>query len=465
MMKIHTTQNLNSLRGLKSTNNDNIPNEEIRLNYSEQMRKSKLSDMPEDTFENKVSFKGKKEIIKIVQKATDKKKKGDKILLSRFFDKALDAMDYETVVQALNAAIICIGLRPLAIMLTPAKTKENKKNNLVASVHSMSSGVVSVVTAIIITAPFAKGSKYTKKNQLKNLKANVLKRMYPNLDIKSIEKNGKRLDVKEWKDIAKNTFHTDFKNPRRVAKPKHITEISEDTLKSIGLDVDLNAMKSKPVGEWVDRSGKQIKPELRDMFIAVKEDGFGENFFSLQHIDKDFLKEVYPELDINTISKDGKRLYVDEWKNVDGSQFKLDMDKIHISSYKETADSVPLITGRKRFDTKDKTEKYCAYQTNDDAESTLRVPEKLGTEIIQDYLNADAANDIKSKLLGWMPDIITRPVMASITIALIPWIMKNVFHLEKVKVPKEADKATQTVAMQEDSKAIEKELTPRKEVA
>lgn len=462
--KIHTTQNLNSLGRMQSTNNDTIPNDEIRLNYSEQMRKLKLSEQPNDTFEGKVSFKGKKEVIKVIQKAVDKeKKKGDKFFLSRFFDTALDAMDYETFVQAVNAGIICIGLRPLFIMLTPSK--KHKKDNAYASVHSVSSGIISIITALVITAPFAKGAKYTKKNQLKDLKASVLKRMYPNLDIASIEKDGKRLNIKEWKDKFKNPFHTDFKNPRRVAKPKHISEVSEDTLKSIGIDVDLNTVKNKPVSEWVDRNGKPIKPELRDMFIAVKEDGFGENFFSLQHIDKDFLKEVYPDLDINTIAKDGKRLYVDEWKNVDGSKFKLDMDKIHISSYKETADSVPLITGRKRFDTKDKTEKYCAYQTNDDAENTLRVPEKLGTEIIQDYLNADAANDIKSKLLGWAPDIITRPFMAAATIALIPWIMKNVFHMEKSKKPEEINKTAQTIPMVQESKTIEKDLTPRKEVA
>ena len=57
MMNIHTTQNLISKARKQSTDNVTIP--EIRLNYSEQMRKQNLLEQP-DSFEGKVSFKGKK---------------------------------------------------------------------------------------------------------------------------------------------------------------------------------------------------------------------------------------------------------------------------------------------------------------------------------------------------------------------------------------------------------------------
>ena len=70
-MKIHTTQNLSSLGRMKSTdNNSNIPNEEIRLNYSEQMR-LKDSQPKDDTFVGKVSFKGKKEFLKSAEKMAE----------------------------------------------------------------------------------------------------------------------------------------------------------------------------------------------------------------------------------------------------------------------------------------------------------------------------------------------------------------------------------------------------------
>ena len=465
MMKIHTTQNLNSMgRKQQSTNNVTIPNDEIRLNYSEQMR---LHNLPaqQDSYESSISFKGKKEIVqKVVNKATEKELKGKKIFLSRFFDKILDAMEYETCVQAGVAAIVCMGLRPMVIMLTPSK--KNKKDNAYASVHSMSSGVISIFTAVVLTAPFAKGLKYAKEHKLQYIKKDILKRMYPNLDINSIGPDNARKARSEWRDIdGIHKFHSDFKNPRRIATPKHIANVSEETLKSIGIDIDLNAMKGKSVNEWVDKKGNKIKPELRDMFIAVKEDGFGTNFFSLQHIDKDFLAEVYPNLDINTISKDGKRLYYDQWKNKDGSKFVLDLDNIHISSYRETASSIPLITGRKRFDVKDKTEKYCSYQTNDEVENPLRVPEKLGTEIKQEYLNADAANDIKAKLFGWMPDIVTRPFMASATIALIPWIMTHIFHMKKTPKVENKDAVNSSASQTQETTASEKVAAERKEVA
>ena len=64
-MKIHTTQNLNSLGRMQSTNNVPIPSNELRLNYSERMRKQHLYDQ-QDTYEGNVSFKGKKEIIQKV---------------------------------------------------------------------------------------------------------------------------------------------------------------------------------------------------------------------------------------------------------------------------------------------------------------------------------------------------------------------------------------------------------------
>ena len=55
-MKIHTTQNLNSFAGTNSTNM--LSSNEIRLNYSEQMRKKSLMEEP-DSYESNVSFRGK----------------------------------------------------------------------------------------------------------------------------------------------------------------------------------------------------------------------------------------------------------------------------------------------------------------------------------------------------------------------------------------------------------------------
>ena len=444
-MNIHTTQNLISNARKQSTDNVTIP--EIRLNYSEQMRKQNLLDQP-DSFEGKVSFKGKKEIVKKIvdnsRKAADKETKMDKFLKSRFFDKALNIMNHEVLVQSLISAVVCVAMRPLTIMAIP--TKKSKQDNMYASAHSVSSGLVGIASSLLIATPFSKGIKYAQKTYLKDMSETLLKRKYPNLNIDSIWTDASkkvRKPVSEWTDILGNKFSKEYKDVMKVARPKHISEISEATLKELGADVDVNAMKGKPISEWTDRNGKKLHFELKDMFIAVKEEGMGgslkdnkdTNFFSLAHIDKDFLKEVMPKLDINSIEKDGKRLHTDMWKNVDGTPFKLDMDTIHLSSYRETAHVTPLYTGKKRVETKGgrTTEKYISYQNNVKLEDSTKVPEKIGSAVEQEYLKADKINGISNKTFGWLPDILTRIPVAAGTIYLIPFVLKNVFHLEKSK--------------------------------
>lgn len=444
-MNIHTTQNLISKVRKQSTDNVTIP--EIRSNYLEQMRKQNLYDQP-DSFEGGVSFKGKKEIVKKIvdnsRKAVDKETKTDKFLKSRFFDKALDIMNHEVLVQSLISAVVCIAMRPLTIMAIP--TKKSKQDNMYASAHSVSSGLVGIAASLLIATPFSKGIKYAQKTYLKDMGESLLKRKYPNLKIESIWADAAktvRKPVSEWKDKLGNKFSKEYKDVMKVAQPKHISEISEATLKEFGVNVDTKAMQGKPISEWVDRSGKKLHFELKDMFIAVKEEGMGgslknnkdTNFFSLAHIDKDFLKEVMPKLDVNSIEKDGKRLHTDMWKNIDGTPFKLDMDMIHLSSYRETAHATPLYTGKKRVEVNGdkKIEKYISYQNNVKLEDSTKVPEKLGSAIEQEYLNKDKVNVISNKTFGWLPDIVTRIPVAAGTIYLIPFILKKVFHIEKSK--------------------------------
>lgn len=445
-MKIHTTQNLSSLGRMKSTdNNSNIPNEEIRLNYSEQMR-LKDSQPKDDTFVGKVSFKGKKEFLKSAEKMAEhykntagkEKKWYDSILTGGVFNKALDLMSHEVFVQAAISAIICCLARPLTIMALPSKDKEN---NMYASAHSISSGAVGVISSLAISVPFSKGVKHAQKNLLTNLKAEFLKDMFPHIDLKSItDAKGMRKPMSEWLDKTGHKFSTETKNVMMVAKPRPIKSLSEKTLKAdFGFDVDMHAIKNKPVSEWVDKNGNKLNLKAKDMFIQINEEGMGKNYFSLGLADKNFLGKTFKDLDVNTIEKEGKRINPLEWKNKDGSQFMPDLlDNVYLSSYKETFESMPLYSGAKRTETMGKkATKYCAYQTNIKDYDGAKVPEKLGTKITQDMLDADASNTILYKLLIWLPDIVTRPVVAASTIALIPVILKEVFHLEKKKKPEE----------------------------
>ena len=449
-MKIHTTQNLSQIREITT---NNIMPKQVRLNYSDKMR---LHSIPEqkDTYEEHVSFRGKKQLIKPIaselKKAASKEKKWyDKTLSRGFFDKTLDLMKHEVFVQSAISCLVCVVARPLTIMALPSG--KDKKDNMYAASHSVSSGIVGLMSSLLIAIPFSKGAKYMQKNMIKNLKESVLKEVYPNLDLKSIYTDATkttRKEVENWLDVEGNQFSTDFKNVLKVAKPKHVSLVSEETLKLLGADVDVKAMEGKSVNDWVDRNGKKLHLELKDMFIKVKEEGVESKsngkYFSLQHIDKDFLKEVMPELDIKSIENaKGERVHADHWKNVDGSPFKLDMDAIHVSSFNESIDVIPLYTGRLR-NPKAKEPKYASYQTNNGILDSSRVPDKLGSEIKQEWLDADKSNDIAFKLITWFPDIVTRPIVAAGTIALIPSILKNVFHLEKNKKqepPKEPVKA------------------------
>ena len=445
MMKIHTTQNLNSLGRMQSTNNVPIPSNELRLNYSERMRKQHLYDQ-QDTYEGNVSFKGKKEFIKagketakkLINTAGKEKKWYDSFLTGGVFDKILDLMSHEVFVQAAISALICCILRPIAIMALPAKDKDNNKY---ASAHSISSGLVGLAGSLLIAVPFSKGVKYAQQHLLHNLKEKHIAKMFPHVDLNSIKDvNGTRKPMNEWLDIFGNKFSKETKDVMMVAKPRPIETFSENTLKTeFGLDIDKAAMAGKSVSEWTTRNGEKLKFRPQDMFVEIREDGIGKNYFSLGLADKKFLGETFDKLDINTIEKDGKRINPLNWKNKDGSTFMPDLlDNVYISSYRETHDAIPLYSGIKRTETTGKkATKYCAYQKNIKDYDAAKVPDKLGTEITQNMLDADASNTILYKLLIWLPDIVTRPAVATATIALIPAILKNVFHLEKKKKPEQ----------------------------
>ena len=108
-----------------------------------------------------------------------------------------------------------------------------------------------------------------------------------------------------------------------------------------------------------------------------------------------------------------------------------------------------MYTGRTRVESTCKKEvKYTAYQNNNGEQDVLGVPNKLGSEIKQEWLDQDKAQDIKFKLLTWFPDIITRPFVAAGTIALLPLVLKNVFHLEKHK------KKPETTAQEEKMEPV-----------
>ncbi len=454
-MKIHTTQNLNSLAGAKSTNM--LSSNEIRLNYSEQMRKKDLM-VTSDSYESGVSFKAKnpikdaKKIISSIKKTVGEvsknpqpeSKKGDSILKSPLFDKILNVAEYETVVQASIAAVAC-GARALTINALPG----DKENNAYASGHALASGIVGFITAFALTAPFKAGSNHVMRVMKQNLSEKTLQRLYPHLDMASIGTDAARKPIKQWRDKLGNIFTDDIKNCSKLPEFKQLGEVSDTTFsKILKVDVDWASQKGKSFNDVVLKDGRSLYDavDMSRLGFVVEEEGMNKAQILFKDVDKEYLtklvadakeaKSKWGELDVASVfDKDGKVVDFRQWKDTSGNQWKLDLDEVFVSSPLETFDYRPRITGKKRLDNKENVYKFTTYQRNG-------IEDGLGTEITDEMLKAEARNDVHTKLLTWGPDLAFRIPIAISTVALIPWILKGAFNLEKApkKEAVEADK-------------------------
>ena len=444
-MKIHTTQDLNSL--VQNRQSTTVPSKGFRLNYSQKPALNKERNL--------IAFKGGlPELVEKVAKDSNVSEKFTKMIASEKFRKVLDFMDHEVLVQAIISGVVCMLLRPLTILGISLFDEKSKGDNTYAATHSISSGLVGFFGTLLIAFPFSKGlqkknlgkyvDKLVKNNKdLTKIKEN-LKELRPDLDLKTVfdESTGKVNDKELWRTVDGKKAPHSMKDVLTVARPTHYSECSEETFNKFGASVDLNSQKGKPLFNMVTKDGERVvdKLNVRDMFIAVKEKGMGgsingakdTNFFSLKFIDKDFLKKVDSTIDIKSIEKDGQRLHPNQWLREDGSKWlnEKTAESIHLPSFFETLESTPIYTGLRRPGDE---KKYASYLDNIENYKLGDVPNELGTVITKEYLIADKLVDSKKKLVTWLPDIVTRPLVASSTIALIPWILKNVFHMEKHK--------------------------------
>lgn len=452
-MKIHTTQNLSSLvKNQQATNC--VSSKDLRTeNYSEKMLVPNLSAST-DHYSHSVSFgkkrpnmndlkkvmKGAKKIVgDIAKEPHPKEKAGDKIIENRFFNWILSKHSHEPIIQAGAAGLICTILRPTTIMAMPAKGK-TKEDNIYASSHSIASGLIGFIVALAITMPFKKGSDYVRKEMMNQFSAEKIKKIFPHVDVESIwQDKAKKLikPMKEWKTIDNLQFK-DLSNIDMLTEFKQMADLSELTYKEIlKLNVDWAAHKGKSFNDVVTKDGKKIYDviDMSKLGIKVKEDGMKEAQILLQDIDKDFLAGVIKDakgtnwgrLDINSVYKDAEGKVVNDfrlWKDVDGKQWKLDLDEIYVCSPVEEISHLPRISGKKRYDVKDDEVKYITYLDNGK-------DGKRGTEVTEEFVEAALRNETLFRMMTWAPDILTRVPVAATTIALIPWVLKKVFGIEK----------------------------------
>ena len=456
-MKIHTTQDLNSLVQLNQLTTNNVSSKDFRLkNYSEQMLMPKVSAEKVDFYNSSITFgKGKKatvrdlnKIIKMRKKMVGdiskdpqpEEKKGDKFLTGSFFNWMLQVSNFGPITQAGLAALVCTLLRPATIMVMP--DKNGKANNKYAAAHSISSGIAGFALTAPLTYPFKESGKYAQRALIKDMKPEVLKRLFPQIDLKSItDSAGKRLDMKKWKDIEGNRFSDNYKLVDILPKFRNLADVSEYTFdKILGVtNVDWAAQKGKSFNDVVLKDGRKLYDVIKAdrLGIVVEEEGFGKAQLLLKDLNYEYLQKLindaddanWSKLDIDSVYADAEHKIVKDfrqWKDIKGNKWKLDLDTVRVSSEYETADYRPRRTGEKRFDKKDKEYKFYSFQDNGK-------DGKLGTKITESMVEADLANEGQMKLIEWLPDLAFRIPIAATTIAMIPYVLKKVFHLEKHK--------------------------------
>ena len=344
-------------------------------------------------------------------------------------------------------------LRPATIMALPSG--KNKEDNIYASSHSVASGIMGLVSAILLTAPFKAGGDYVTNVMRKNFDYKVLERLYPHLDINSIwedkakgirkpifskYEDGKKV-VQGWLDKEGRDFVDNIKDIQFLPEFKQLADVSELTYEKIlKLAVDWESQKGKSFNDVVLKDGSRLydKIDVSKLGIVVKEEGHKDAQILLQDIDKGYLENLikdskdikdsnWGQLDINSVyGKDGNVIDFRSWKDINGKKWILDLDSTYVASPIEEITRRPRISGKKRFDKKDNEYKYVSYQNNGK-------DGKLGTEVDEKLVESAVRNEAQIRLLTWGPDILTRIPVAAATIALIPWTLKHVFGIEKKK--------------------------------
>ena len=498
-MKILKTQNLNSLvSNENTTNNSTIPNE-IRYNFllnSSSLNPTENADeiafkakKPSGEDIKKVLEAVKKGVGKISKEANPEVKRGDKLFKSPFFRKLCGVSDYETVVQSTIAAVAC-ALRALTIV--GMSNEENKGNNAYAAGHALASGIVGFIAVFALTTPFKAGADHVMKKMLKDLDLKTLKRLYPHLDEKTIVDasgnrvaptikkmvNGEEMEEVVWKNLDGLDFCSDIKTCDMLPKFRQLCDMSVESFEKIldVVNVDWARWEGKSFNEVVANDGKTRLYDMIDFkklglvvthteTPANKKVGLFKRLLNknaqvkpvetnvqvlFKDMDRGFLEDLiskmddtsnWKNLDIESAFENGVMKDFRLWKNKQGGHWELDLDSVSAYSPLETYDRALRSNGTLRYDAKEGIHKIRGFQRNG-------VNGNKGTEITDEMLKADKESTALIRGLTWIPDLVFRIPIAMTTVAMIPWILKTVFGIEKQKPqPKVEEAKVQDIAL------------------
>ncbi|MCR5265756.1 MAG: hypothetical protein K6E29_04085 [Cyanobacteria bacterium RUI128] len=297
-----------------------------------------------------------------------------KMMRSETLGKVLDvAAENQTLCQSLFALAICVGPRPVTNYIIT----EDKKDATYANCHSISSGVVGYLWPMVFATPIAMGVKKMVANPTKYFKPEMIQKFYPSVKVEeTLAQDGKSMIKKiatnaEGKMLRKDgTVLCADLEPLMVYGKRDIAAF-EKKFPNFYVESKTNVVRIKPV-QKEDGGWMHLKTENGVGKFKVKGDRVQPIGEAVQA--KDFAFDNNGVLRRSKVGKDGVRTYGEE------------------------------------------------------------VTEKDLTPITEDMeIGAQKEQNVQ-KFVNMVPDILLAPFRASLTIALIPPLLKS-FGIEKRKKP------------------------------
>ena len=455
MMKIHTTQNL-SLYQTNHQSTNVVPSKEFRF--------LKMKDVPEDTFTRNVSFGKRIPFNKIVgptkEKAVKaiKSAKNGKGPIDGVTNKFLEVTTkQEVLINAVVSAILAGVARPITLMLI--SNDKEKKDMAYASAHAISSAVWGFIIPFIFVRPLNNGYQNAWKHMNEFLTAAEIKKRHPQLDLNN-PKNWKDGKVHEFDSIGKlrniferqekdkktkkiitiegcwdtsgNKMVSGVKDPFKIPLPKNSAELSKavynENFDSAG---NLKTLENAYFCLIDESKTKALEKERTLLDKILNRQAAEPSYFNFNTCTDEVLQEAFADLDLKSVGKQYSRNFANA-KTKKGEKFNIDKAFVYISDWRETDKIIPYIEGNvfKTLKTALFSRKK-VYRTKDVCYQKNGPEHGKGTQITKEMFEADGVNEIHNKIGQWLPDSIIAWPRAMATIAILPYILKNVFHLEK----------------------------------
>jgi len=292
--------------------------------------------------------------------------------------------------MAANNPVLCqsafsLGINCAARPATNYLVTPDKTDAGMASAHSIASGAVGFVWPLVLVTPVVAAIDLViKKKPTKFLKPETLKNFYPTVGIKEVMKDGKV--VKEVMTNSKGQFVT--KTGKPICRELEPIKLKDGDLGGRIKKLEKAINNPKNASKVERLTAEKAELEARHQAFLVEKEKF---------------EAANPDLLIDPNSGVARSRTVFKTK---GGKYQLDAQGNKIGCVVQK-DKTPI------------------------------------TEELERSLNKENNTE---QLMKWAPDILLAVPRSMLTVMCIPWIMKNVFNMEKK--PKDAKPQTNVAASQ-----------------